>query len=156
MVRNTLLFCLAMSASALMAQMPRELQLRVAELHAQGALAEIRQVSYKDGSSCAALIGLNPQGKKVAFVSLRYTAHNGYLWTPFASVPFDQQNDSFGLHSDGQKVVVLQSNSKIDHANTIGFHVELDPRTHTIMLRPVEAGSFNRMSSEESNAYLVF
>lgn len=152
MVRR-LLLCLIVSATTVMAQMPRELQLRVAELHTQGQLQEIRQVSYKDGSICAALIGLNNAGKKVAFVALQY---EGYKWTPFKSVPFDQQNDSFGLVSDGVKVVVIQSNSKIDHKNSIGFHVELDPRTLTVKLRPVELGSFSRVPNEQVDDWMTF
>jgi hypothetical protein len=144
-----------MSVSGLMAQMPRDLQLRIAELHAQGEIAEIRQVSYKDGTSCAAIIGLSPKGKKVAFVTLQYTTNNDFKWAPFASVPFDEQNDTFGLHSDGKKVLVLQSNSKINHANTIGFHVELNPTTKLVVLRLIELGSF-RMPSEEVAECLAF
>ena len=149
-----LLLCFAVSTTTTMiAQMPRELQLRVAELHAQGALKEIRQVSYKPGSMCAGLIGFNLANKKVAFVALQYEAHK---WTPFKAVPFDQQNDSFGVISDGVKVVVLQSNSKINHANTVGFHVELDPRTNTVILRPVELGSFSRVAHDDREDWLEF
>lgn len=152
MLRNVLL-SLLVTATTVMAHMPRELQLRVAELYEQGQLKEIRQTSYKPGSMCAALIGLNHANKKVAFVALQYEAHK---WTPLKSVPFDQQNDTFGLHSDGKKVVVIQSNSKIDHQNAIGFHVELDLLTKTVTLRPIELGSFSRMLNEELEDWLSF
>jgi hypothetical protein len=151
MVRR-LLLCLIVSTTA-MAQMPPALQQRVAQLHAQGALKEIRKVSYKPGNICAGLIGFNLANKKVAFVALQY---GGTQWTPFKAVPFDQQNDSFGVVSDGEKVVVLQSNSKINHENTVGFHVELDPVSKTVVLRPVELGSFSRAPNDELEEWLTF
>jgi hypothetical protein len=58
--------------------------------------------------------------------------------------------------SDGAKVVVLQSNSKINHANTVGFHVELDARAYTVVLRPVEAGSFSRAMHNDLEDWLAF
>lgn len=152
MMRKIVVY-IAISSNFLMAQMPRELQLRVAELHDQGALKEIRQVSYKPGNICAGIIGFNRVNQKVAFVALQY---EGGKWTPFKAVPFDQQNDSFGVISDGTKVVVLQSNSKINHANTVGFHAELDPKTHSVLLRPVEAGSFSRGIHNDLEDWLEF
>ena len=145
MIRRVLL-CLIVSTTTAVANMPPALQQRVAQLHTQGALKEIRQVSYKPGSICAALIGISPANEKAAFVALQY---GGTQWTPFKAVPFDQQNDSFGFHSDGKTVVVLQSNSKINHVNTVGFHVELDPRTNTVVLRRVELGSFSRTPNDD-------
>jgi len=151
MVRK-MLVCVALSASFVMAHMPRELQLRVAELAAQGDLREISETSYKPGGICAALFGFNKIGQKVAFVALQY---DGHKWTPFKSLPLDQQNDKFGIFSDGVKVVIIQSNSKIDHKNAVGFHVELDRRTFTVTLRPVELGSF-RVPNEQVDDWITF
>ena len=157
---RTLLLCLIMStmATRLTADtlnMPHELQLRVFELHKHFSLKKIQGIVYDKGDTCAGLIGFDIQDKKVAFVALRY---NGNQWTPFAQVPFDQQNNYFAVVSGNGKTVALQSNGSIDvnHANTTGHHIELDPRTYTVIVRPIELGSFNRMGTVESEDWISF
>ena len=126
-------------------QVPFELQKHILTF---ASLKEIRGLTYGKGDVCVGLIGLDNQNYKVAFVTLRY---DGDRWTPFAGVPFDQENNYFSVVSEGGKTVALQSYRDIDgkHTNTSGHHVELNPQTHTVILRPIELGSFSRMGTVE-------
>ena len=139
MIRKIML-CITISTGFLIAQQPSvEIP---AVLHQKIAALPLErssiQISYKTGWPCIGVIGTDVKGKRTVYVALRYMGSGGtFQWTPFAAVPFDQSNDTFGMVHEGNKVVILQSNSGINHANTVGHYVELDRVTATVVLRPV-------------------
>lgn len=153
MVRN-LLLCLALSTSAAIAvswhDLPYDLQQKITAL----PLVRDVKISYEKGWPCIAVIGINTSGQKNAFVALRYIGSGSiFRWTPFTAVPFYQENDTFGMIYEDDKVVVIQSNSTINHANPIGYHVEFDRATATAILHQI--GSF-RMPTEQLDNCLTF
>lgn len=139
MVRNRALY-LALGTSMVLAQQPpREIP---DELHHNLVALRLQdiQISYKQGWPCIGVIGLDVRGYKKAYVALRYIgAGSMFHWTPFAEVPLNQRNDTFGVIYKENKVVVIQSDSREQHVNATGHHVELDRVTATVILRPIGA-----------------
>lgn len=116
-----------------LSDLPRELQLKIINLDLRDM-----QISYKQGAPCVAVIGVNARGKKVAFVALRYIGNGStFKWTPLTPVPFDQQNDKFGMIYDGNKVAILQSCSALNDENVTGYYVEFAGENLPVILRPI-------------------
>lgn len=136
-------------AGASLSELPRELQLKILNLDLRDT-----QISYKPGAPCMAMIGINVRGKKVAFVALRYIGSgNTFKWTPLTPVPFDQENDKFGIIYQDNKVVVLQSSSALNDENVSGYHVEFAGENKPVILRPI--GQF-RIALEDETDVLTF
>lgn len=142
------------SIAALFQDIPEELKYKVISLYLYDM-----QISYKEGSRCIAVIGKNREGQKAAYVAIKYMAGDlRSRWSDFASIPFDQRNDEFGLFQQGEKIVVLQSCSKLNHENATGYSIEFDYDNARIVLQPIvtRMGESTSHFSESFDDRLIF
>jgi hypothetical protein len=142
MKKSILLACTLFVAGSLFGagpdEIPYELRVKIVDLY----LHDI-QISYKsEAPYYIGVIGYQNDERK-AFVAIQYV--NGVFekkWSSFYPIPFEQENDTFALFSQEDKIVVIQSNSERDHENAIGYQILFDYTFNSIVIERIDPSRF--------------
>lgn len=137
MKRNFIAYLL-LNVGMVFGMVPCEIEQKIETLN----LRDI-QVSYMAKAPyCVAVIGVENNEKK-AFVALRYLIDDVHTqWTNFTAIPFNQENDTFALVCQGDKILTIQSSSAHNGENAIGYQIFFDPVNERITMQRVETARF--------------